>query len=336
LPVRQVRLARRPQGVPTEADFALAEVELPLPGDGEVLVRPTHLSLDPYLRLQMANRHLSGDLRPGDVVVSEAVGVVETSRSPDFAAGDTVAGFLGWQERAVAQASALRRVDFGGLPASLALGVLGMPGLTAYAGVTELLKPGPGDTLVVSAAAGPVGATVGQLAKARAARVIGIAGGVDKCRWVTEVAGFDAAIDYKAEDVATALRGIEPDGVSCYFDNVGGELLRTVLGCLRHYGRVALCGIIADYNSDERAPGPLPLEIIGARATVMGLVVYDFEHLRETMLGEHRAMIEAGTLAWREDVTDGLENAPAAFARLMRGENQGKAIVRLDQSSSSA
>jgi hypothetical protein len=329
LQVRQVRLARRPIGVPTEADFALAEAALAAPVDGEVLVRPTHLSLDPYLRLQMANRHLSGDLRPGDVVVSEAVGVVEASCSASFAAGDTVAGFMGWQERAVLPARALRRLDFGGLPASLALGVLGMPGLTAYAGVTQLLKPGRGDTLVVSAAAGPVGATVGQLAKARGARVIGIAGGADKCRWVTEVAGFDAAIDYKAEDVATALRRIEPDGVSCYFDNVGGELLRTVLGCLRRYGRIALCGIIADYNSDERAPGPLPLEIIGARATIMGLVVYDFEHLREAMVAKHRTMIAAGTLHHREDIADGLDSAPAAFVRLMQGRNFGKALVRL-------
>ena len=327
---RQIQLARTPVAVPELADFALVEVALPVLQPGEVLVAPRHLSLDPYLRLQMARRHLSGNLLPGQPVVSELVGTVLESRSEAFRPGDVVAGFGAWADRAVMAGAGLRHIDFGDLPASLALGVLGMPGLTAYAGVHELLKPGPGDVVLVSAAAGPVGSTVGQLAQAAGATAIGIAGSDEKCRWVVEEAGFSACINYRREDLVARLKALAPDGPSHYFDNVGGELLRTVLRGLRPYGRIALCGIIDDYNSETRSPGPLPMEIIGARATLMGLVVYDHEHLRPVMIEAISGLILAGRFAWREDVTRGLENAPRAFVRLMQGRNFGKSLVNLN------
>jgi NADPH-dependent curcumin reductase len=324
-----VRMRRRPAGVPEPDDFAVDEVALPEPGDGEALVRIDAISLDPYIRLRMAGRHLIGNLEAGDPISSEMVGTVVHSRAPEFREGQIVAAFAPWSEQAVLPAAELRPIDFGDLPPSLAFGVLGMPGLTAYAGVTQVLEIGPEDVLVVSAAAGPVGATVGQLARERGARVIGIAGGPEKCRWAVESAGFEACIDYRAENVADAVRRLVPDGPTAYFDNVGGELLRTMLRGMRPNGRITICGIMADYNETAPAPGPLSLEIIQARATLKGLVVYDFEHLRDEMIAEHRRLIAAGKLAWREDVTVGLENAPSAFARLMRGENQGKALVRI-------
>ena len=326
---RQVQLARTPVAVPALADFAIVEVALPVLAQGEVLVRPRHLSLDPYLRLQMAQRHLSGNLLPGQPVVSELVGEVVESRAETFRPGDVVAGFGAWAERTIIPVSGLRAIDFGDLAASLALGVLGMPGLTAYAGIEALLKPGLGDVVLVSAAAGPVGSTVGQLAREAGATAIGLAGSDEKCRWVVEQAGFAACINYRREDLVTRLKALVPEGPSHYFDNVGGELLRTVLRNMRPHGRIALCGIIDDYNSETRSPGPLPLEIIGARATLMGLVVYDYEHLRVAMIDTVRGLIRAGRFAWREDVTHGLENAPAAFVRLMQGRNFGKSIVSI-------
>jgi NADPH-dependent curcumin reductase CurA len=326
---RKIRLARTPAGVPVTEDFELVETALPALQPGEVLVAPSYLSLDPYLRLQMAHRHLSGNLLPGQPVVSELVGTVTESADPRLKPGQTVAGFGAWADQCIIAADGLRTLDFGALPASLALGVLGMPGLTAYAGITELLKPMAGDVLLVSAAAGPVGSTVGQLALARGATVIGIAGGPEKCRWVVEEAGFSACIDHHSKDIATRLRALVPQGPSQYFDNVGGELLRTVLTNMKPHGRIALCGIIDDYNSETLSPGPLPLEIIGARATLMGLVVYDYEHLRGDMIEAVSGQIEAGRFAWREDISEGLESAPAAFVRLMQGRNFGKTLVHL-------
>jgi len=329
LTTRQIRLERTPVAIPVLSDFGLTEVSLPILQPGEVLVAPSHLSLDPYLRLQMGKRHLSGNLLPGQPVVSELVGKVIESRSEPFRPGDIVAGFGAWQDKTIIEAKGLRQVDFGDLPPSLALGVLGMPGLTAFAGVTELLRPGPGDVVLVSAAAGPVGSTVGQLSIAAGAAAIGIAGSEEKCRWVVEEAGFSACINYKREDLAARLKTLAPDGPSHYFDNVGGELLRTILRALKPHGRIALCGTMEDYNSESRSPGPLPMEIIGARATLMGLVVYDYEHLRGPMTQTISTLIRQGRFAFREDVTPGLENAPAAFVRLMQGKNFGKAVVAL-------
>lgn len=328
--VTRIIMANRPVGVPTIDDFARQAVELDALRDGEILFRPSFFSLDPYLRLRMAARHLSGNLQPGDVMMSEAVGIVEETASPLFSKGQMLAGFAPWQELSVCEAAEFRALEgFDGLSPSLALGTLGMPGLTAYAGVTRLLKPTADDIVVVSAASGPVGGAVGQLARARGARVIGIAGGREKCDWVTRVAGFDACIDHRAGSVRDQLAAICPEGPTAYFDNVGGQLLRDMLASLRIGGRVVLCGIIDDYNADEPGPGPNPMEIMAARATVYGLVVYDHEDLRETMIAEIGAMIRTGDFACREDVSEGLASAPEALARLLRGENQGKALVRI-------
>lgn len=327
--IQQIRMARRPTGVPSSDDFAIASIDIGSLEPGQVRIDVKAISLDPYIRLRMAGRHLIGNLSPGDPISSEMIGDVTQSRDARFTPGMTVAGFAPWQAAAHLPGDALRQIDFGDLPASLALGVLGMPGLTAYAGVTRLMKPGPEDIVLVSAASGPVGATVGQLAKAAGARVIGIAGGPDKCRWVHDVAGFDACIDYKAAPVAEQLAALCPDGATAYFDNVGGELLRSIVRGLRPGGRVVLCGIIADYNDEDEAPGPTPLEIISARATVMGLVVYDHEDLRPAWEQLGAQMIRAGTLRYREDVTHGLDQAPEAFSRLMRGGNHGKMLVTL-------
>jgi hypothetical protein len=334
----QVRLTRTPQGVPTPDDFHLAQADLPALQPGEVLAEVLDLSLDPYMRGQMSGRHLSGRVDPGDVCRGEAVVRVLDSRADGVAPGQLLAGFAGWQSHAVLAASALRPLGFEGLPPSLALGVLGMPGLTAFAGVERLLDVREGDVLVVSSAAGPVGSMVGQLAQIKGARAIGIAGGPDKCGWVTGTAGFAGCVDYKAEALRTGLdrlcpvsasRGGQTGGVDLYFDNVGGEVLQAVMERLALGARVALCGLMEQYNADVPPPGPNPAFTIKARATVRGLVVYDHEDLRARMLRTVPALIKGGAIAWKEDVTDGLEQAPAAFARLMAGHSFGKMIVRV-------
>lgn len=328
--VRQVVMARRPAGIPEPADFAIRTIQRPASSPSMVSLRPRWLSIDPYIRLRMAGRHLIGNLAPGDAITSEAICEVVAAADGPFATGDLVAAFVPWQDEVQLPASELFALpDIGDLPPQLVLGVLGMPGLTAYAGVHRLLKPQPGETILVSAAAGPVGATVGQLCRLAGARVIGIAGGPEKARWLRDVAGFDAVIDYRQAPLARALPGIAPDGIAGYFDNVGGQMLRDALAALSPGGRIVLCGIIADYNAAQEAPGPTPLEIISARAHLMGLVVYDHEDLRPAWQQEGARLIAAGKLAYREDVLAGLENAPVQLMRQMRGENQGKALVSL-------
>lgn len=322
-------MARRPVGVPLAEDFRIEQAVLPQLAAGDVLVELLWISLDPYIRLRMAGRHLVDNLSPGDAINSEMIGRVVKTAAPSFQVDDLVIGFSDWQSLAVLRADDMKLLPAGDLSTSYYLGVLGMPGLTAYAGIEKLLQPSVDDVVVVSAAAGPVGSTVGQLAKARGANVIGIAGGQEKCRWVIEQAGFDHCIDYRHEDVRSRLNEICPEGPSHYFDNVGGDLLQLMLECMRPYGKIALCGVISDYNEADPAPGPTPLDIITARATVMGLVVYDFEHLQDEARAAIGKLISEKSFAIREDIAKGLENAPQAFAKLMRGENQGKALVQL-------
>ncbi len=322
-------MARRPVGVPQAGDFRIERTQLPQLTAGDVLVELLWISLDPYIRLRMAGRHLVGNLSPGDAINSEMVGRVVETAAPSIQINDLVIGFSDWQSHAVLRADDLKTLPSSDYPLSYYLGVLGMPGLTAYAGIEALLQPTADDVVVVSAAAGPVGSSVGQLAKARGAKVIGIAGGEEKCRWVVERAGFDHCIDYRQQDIRSRLSEICPAGPSQYFDNVGGDLLKLMLECMRPYGKIALCGVISDYNEADPASGPAPLEIITARATIMGLVVYDFEHLQDQARAAISGLINTHSFAVREDIAEGLENAPLAFARLMRGENQGKALVRL-------
>ena len=329
--IEQITLQRTPVGLPDASDFAFGHAELPQPEDGQVLVRVLALSLDPYLRSAMAGRHLSASIGIGDLVRGEGLVEVLASRHPAMAAGEQWVAACGWRSHALLDAAAVaqaRRVPAWLDRPTLALGGLGMPGLTAWAGLNRLAEARAGDTLVVSAASGPVGATVGQLAKIKGCRVIGIAGGPEKCAWVTGVAGFDACIDYRAEDLRQALDRLCPQGVDVYFDNVGGDTLLALLERLALGARVVLCGLMAQYNG--AAPTAInPALLIRARATMRGLVVYDHWDALEQMLSEMKAHYLAGRLQFREDIAEGLQSAPAAFVRLMQGRNQGKALVRL-------
>lgn len=325
----EVRLKHRPGGVPAAEDFDVVEGPVPVPGAGEMLCRARYLSLDPYMRGQISGRHLSGAVEVGDLMRGEVIADVVTSNGGRFDEGSRIAFRGHWQSWQVTDGAEARLVDPAIDPPSLALGILGMPGLTAYAGFLHLAEPKAGEVVMVSAASGPVGSMVGQIAKIHGCRVVGIAGGPEKCRWVVEEAGFDACIDYKAEDLGPAVERECPDGVDIYFDNVGGDVLDAVMWRLALGARIVLCGLMAQYNTDEIPPGPNPATIIKARATVRGLVVYDHEDKRADFTRDALAWLAAGKLHYREDVTEGLENAPAAFARLMAGRNFGKMVVKI-------
>jgi len=326
---RQVILKSRPEAVPTEEHFAVQDAELPSVADGEVLTRNHFLSLDPYMRSQIAGRHISGAMNEGDVLFGETVSEVLESKHADYKAGDRILVQGGWQTHSVLAPNGARALDPRIDPASLALGILGMPGLTAYAGLKYLGEPKEGDVVVVSAASGAVGSMVGQFAKALGCRVIGIAGADHKCAWLKDTAGFDDCINYKTESVADGIDRLCPDGVDVYFDNVGGETLDAVMWRLAIGARVILCGLMAQLNSLERPTGPNPATIIKARATVRGLVVYDHWGKMGEMLDTFLPLIADGKMHYIEDVSEGIDAAPAAFARLMVGQNFGKTIIKL-------
>ena len=331
-------------GRPEAADFAVTNSAVPEPGPGQVLVRHAFLSLDPYMASAIKGRHMSGAIAPGDVMPGETVGRVAASRHPGFAEGDLVISRGGWQLWSVADpadpslrgmAAALspgvtRLPDPAGVSPSLFLGVLGMPGLTAFAGVRDVLAPKPGETFVVSAAAGAVGGTAGQVARAMGARVIGIAGSADKCRHVVDSFGFDGCVDRHDPDWKQTLATLCPDGIHAYFDTVGGEMLKGVMPRLAMGGRVMLCGMMDQYNSAEILPGPSLAPILQRRATVTGFVVYDHWETMPLWRRLGAAWIAQGRLRFAESVTAGLDSAPQAFADLMAGRNVGKAIVALD------
>lgn len=325
----QIHLKTKPGGAPEASHFEAVPAEIPKPGDGEALCRIRYLSLDPYMRGQISGRHISGAVNPGDMLMGETVGEVISTNNPDLAVGDLITHRGGWQQYALTDGSDARPVDPRIDPASLALGILGMPGLTAYAGLLHLGEPQEGDTLMVSASSGPVGSMVGQIGRIRGCRVIGIAGSDEKCRWCVEEAGFAACINYKTENLAEAIDRHCPDGVNVYFDNVGGDVLEAVIWRLALGARVVLCGLSSQYNSDVMPPGPNPGSIIRARAIVRGLVVYDHEDKRPAMLEDVLSWLASGDIKYQEDVTEGIENAPEAFARLMSGRNFGKTIVKV-------
>ena len=333
--IEHITLARTPEGVPLVSDFAVRSGEIAAPAEGQVLVRVIALSLDPYLRSAMAGRHMSGAIAAGDVVRGEGLVEVIESRHARMQVGQRWVALCGWRSHALLDEIAVsqaRPVATEVQPQTLALGGLGMPGLTAWAGFSKLCEAKAGDTLVVSAASGPVGATVGQLARIAGCRVVGIAGGPEKCAWVTGVAGFDACIDYRATDLRQGMKAACPKGVDIYFDNVGGDTLQAASEQLALRARVVLCGLIAQYgNAGGSVPpaGPNPGLWIKARATVRGLVVYDHWADFDRMVAELGAHHRAGRLHFREDIAHGLAATPAAFCRLMRGENQGKALVLL-------
>lgn len=328
---RRVLLARVPRGLPVPDDFGQDTAVAPTPGPGQFLSRTLWLSLDPYLRNVMKGHPLYGVvLRPGDPMFGETVAQVLESRHPDFSPGDFVVVKNGWQEYALSDGQGVRKVDAQLAPLPSALGVLGMPGLTGYAGLVYLGEPRPGQTVLVSAATGAVGSTVGQLARLMGARAVGIAGTDEKCRYAVDSLGYAACINHRGGDLRAAIRQACPDGVDVYFDNVGGDLLAAAIANLAPQARIVLCGMIDAYSMDAPpAHGPFLGPVVGARATIKGLVVYDHMHRMAEMQRVVGQWIREGRFHYREDVTDGLEHAPQAFCRLMRGGNFGKSLVRV-------
>jgi NADPH-dependent curcumin reductase len=328
---RRVLLARVPRGLPVPGDFGCDTVAVPSPRPGQFLSRTLWLSLDPYLRNVMKGHALYGvTMQPGDPMYGETVAEVVESRHPQFEPGEIVVVKNGWQEYALSDGQGVRRVDPALAPVSTALGVLGMPGLTGYAGLVYLGEPRPGQTVLVSAATGPVGSTVGQVARMTGARAVGISGSDEKCRYAVEELGFEACVNRRAGDLPAAIRRACPDGVDVYFDNAGGEVLAAALTSLALNSRVVLCGMIEAYGMDTPpSSGPFLGPVVAARATIRGLVVYDHFHRMAEMQKVIGRWIREDRFRYREDVTDGLEQAPAAFCRLMQGDNFGKTLVRV-------
>jgi NADPH-dependent curcumin reductase CurA len=327
---RRITLATRPRGFPQESDFELVETPVPEPGPGEVLVRTRWLSLDPYMRGRMSTaRSYAPPVELGDVMTGQGVAEVVASNASGYSPGELVVAGTGWQEYAALPAGALRRVDPRLQPPSLALHAVGMTGLTAYFGLFDVCRPVPGDTIVVSAASGAVGQVVGQLAKLAGCRTVGLAGGPEKVADLSGY-GYDVGIDYRAGDVGAAISAACPDGVDIYFDNVGGPLTDAVMQRLALHARIAICGQISQYNLPEPELGPRNLILlIVARARIEGFLVSDYATRWGDALRRLAALVAEGRLRYREDVTDGLEHAPRAFIGLLRGENRGKALVRL-------
>ncbi len=327
---RQWLLARRPQGQVRDSDFDFVESEVPVPGVGEVLVRTLILSCDPTQRGWIGGDTYLPAVKIGEVVRSLGAGRIEASNNPDFAVGEIVSGLTGWQDYvAMDPAGHLNKVP-GHVPLELAMSALGPTGITAYFGLLEVGRPVAGETVVVSAAAGATGSVVGQIAKIKGCRAIGIAGGAGKCRWLTEEAGFDAAIDYKSDDVQARLAELCPKGIDVYFDNVGGAILDAALARLAMRGRVVLCGAIANYSATEQPPGPKNyLNLLLQRGRMEGFIVLDFLPRAAEAIGELADWVQAGRLKSQVDVQHGLENAPATLRRLFEGRNEGKQLLRI-------
>ncbi len=325
-------LAARPSGLVNESDFRWHEAPLTPPGDGEVLVRSVYLSLDPTNRVWMneAESYLPA-LALGDVMRGGAIGVVEESRDAGFAAGDLVQGLFGWQEYATVPGPALTKLPKGlPVPHTAFFGLLGHIGLTAYFGLLDICDPKPGETLVISTAAGAVGSLVGQIGKIKGCRVVGLTGSDEKCRWIQDELGFDAAINYKKENVPDSLRKHCPKGIDIYFDNVGGEILEAVLNLINLKARISVCGMISGYNSDGAQPGPSNLAmLIMKRARMEGFLCTDYLPRAEEAFPPMIGWYLAGKLKYRVDVVMGLENAPRALGKLFDGSNAGKLIVQV-------
>ena len=330
---RQVHLASRPQGWPTAENFALVDVDLPAPADGQVAVRNSFISVDPYMRGRMNDvKSYAPPFEVGAVMDGGAVGVVVESSTPGLAVGDHVQHQFGWRDLVVGDARNFRKVDTSVAPLSAYLGALGMTGLTAYAGLRSVASLAAGEIVFVSGAAGAVGSEAGQLAKLMgASRVIGSAGSAEKVAYLTDELGFDAAFNYKDGPVVEQLADAAPDGIDVYFDNVGGDHLEAAITLLRVHGRVAMCGAIAQYNATSPVPGPanLPM-LIGKRATIRGFLVGDHLDVAADFEREVGAWLADGSLTFRETVVDGIDNAPDAFIGLLRGDNIGKMLVKID------
>ena len=327
---RQILLKSRPEGAPTLGNFELTEGPVPAPGDGEVLMCTRYLSLDPYMRGRMsAAKSYAKPVGVGEPMVGGTVGEIVASRHPKFAVGDIVMGYGGWQDYALSNGAGLRKLDPAAAPVSTALGVLGMPGLTAYAGLAEIGQPKAGETVVVAAASGAVGSVVGQIARIKGCRAVGIAGGPDKCRFVVDELGFDACIDHRAPDLARQLEAACPQGIDVYFENVGGAVQQAVWPLLNDFARIPVCGLIAQYNLTTPMPGPDMFSVLRKRLTLRGFIVWDFAARQADFLREASEWVRSGKLKYREDVVEGLENAPAAFLGMLAGKNFGKMLVKV-------
>ncbi|MEO5651330.1 MAG: NADP-dependent oxidoreductase [Marmoricola sp.] len=332
----QVRLARRPQGEPDDATYAFVEHELPAITEGQLLLRVVYLSLDPYMRGRMNDaKSYAAPAQIDEVLGAGTVCVVEESRHPDFEVGEMVLSYSGWQTHQVSDGTGLRRLDPSLAPVSTALGVLGMPGFTAYAGLLEIGRPQVGETVVVAAATGPVGSAVGQIAKVKGARAVGIAGGERKRQALLDEFGFDVALDHRSPTFADDLAAAVPDGIDVYFENVGGHVAREVFRRMNRYGRVPVCGLVAGYNATSAPEGPDRLPafmglMLTKSLTVRGFIQDEFtaSHGRD-FVREMSQWIASGEVRYREDVVEGLDAAPEAFRGLLTGRNFGKLLVRV-------
>lgn len=332
---RQVLLASRPTGEPTPDNFRLVEAEAPRPGPGQMLLRTVYLSLDPYMRGRMnAGPSYARPVEVGEVMEGRGVSEVVESNLSGYEAGEVVLAPTGWQEYALSDGREARKLDPSLGLASSALGVLGMPGLTAYTGLLTIGQPKPGETVVVAAASGAVGSLVGQIARIKGCRTVGIAGGERKCRYVTEELGFEACLDHRAPALPERLQEACPSGLDVYFENVGGRVFDAVLPLLNPFARVPICGLMAHYNATEPPAGPdrvpaLMMATLVKRLTFRGFIVSDFAAQFPQFLADMSAWLKEGRVKYREDVTDGLENAPRELIGLLRGENFGKKVIRV-------
>ncbi|MCH4881340.1 NADP-dependent oxidoreductase [Pseudomonas sp. TMW22090] len=333
---RRVVLASRPHGAPVEANFRIEQSPIPQPAEGQVLLRTVYLSLDPYMRGRMSDApSYAPPVEIGGVMVGGTVCRVLASKNPAYKVGDWVLSFSGWQDYALSDGSDLTRLGDSPTHPSYALGILGMPGFTAYMGLLDIGRPQTGETLVVAAATGPVGATVGQIGKIKGCHVVGVAGGADKCRHAVEVLGFDTCIDHHAPDFPEQLAKACPEGIDVYFENVGGKVFDAVLPLLNAKARVPVCGIIAHYNDTALPMGPdrLP-SLMGAilrkRINVQGFIIFDdYAHRYDEFFNEMSSWFAQGRIKYREELVSGLEEAPNAFIGLLEGRNFGKLVVRV-------
>ena len=333
---RQILLANRPVGIPKASDFLLNETSIPTPADGQVLCETLYLSLDPYMRGRMSpSKSYAKPVEINEVMTGGTVGKVIESKDPNLKAGDIVFGYGGWQDYWVHNGKTLKNVDPDIAPISTATGVLGMPGVTAYTGLLNIGKPKKGETVVVASACGPVGSVVGQIAKFKGARSVGIAGSKEKCKYATDKFQFDHCLNHKSSEFTEELKQVCPEGIDVYFENVGGKVLDSVLPLLNDFARIPVCGIISAYNSTELPSGPnlipsLMRSILVKRLTFRGFIVWDFANQEKEALQQLAKWIKQGKLHYLEDIVDGLENAPEAFIGLFDGKNFGKLVVRVN------
>jgi NADPH-dependent curcumin reductase CurA len=326
----QILLASRPQGWVTEENFRIVSTAVPRPAEGQILVRNHYLSLDPYMRGRMDDaKSYAAKQELDEVMTGRTVGEVIESRNPGFKAGDIVLGTYGWQQYGCSDGAGVHKVDVSRVPMSAYLGVMGMPGVTAWIGLLDICQPKAGETVVVSAAAGAVGGAAGQIAKLKGCRAVGIAGGSEKCDYVVKELGFDACVDYKAGRLDADLKAALPDGVDCYFENVGGDILDAVLRRTNPFSRIAVCGLISQYNATEAYGVKNFRAILMNRIKLQGFIVSDRMNLWPPALADLAAWVGAGRIKYRETVAQGLESAPKAFIGLLRGQNIGKQLVKL-------